>query len=145
MSDFFSDNISFHLDIPDFNLKNISGLVEWVNSCIKSKGLIAGDIAFSFVSDDALLDLNKKHLNHDYFTDILTFEYNENDLVSGDLIISIDRVGENAEQLGLSFSDELHRVMIHGILHLCGYKDKDPEDQAIMKSQEDYYLSLRSF
>lgn len=89
--------------------------------------------------------MNKEHLQHDYETDIITFDYSSENLVSGDLFISLDRVIDNAKTHQVKRQDELHRVMIHGVLHLAGYKDKNPEDQAEMRSQEDYCLSLRTF
>ena len=102
-------------------------------------------VNYIFCSDEYLLNMNKEHLQHDYETDIITFDYSENNTVSGDLFISLDRVIDNAKSLKLKRADELHRVMIHGVLHLAGYKDKSPQDQAEMRSQEDYCLSLRTF
>jgi len=89
--------------------------------------------------------MNLKYLNHDSFTDVITFDLSDNQAISSDIYISIDRIRDNAKGLGTDFESELHRVMIHGVLHLIGYGDKSPEDQTIMRSKEDYYLSLRTF
>lgn len=96
-------------------------------------------------SDTYLLELNKKFLEHDYFTDIITFDYCEDDVVSGDLFISIDRIMENAEENNVSKEEELHRVIIHGVLHLLGYSDKTPQQAQQIREQEDFCLSLRAF
>lgn len=101
-----------------------------------------GEISINLCSDDHLLQINKKHLNHDYYTDIITFELSENNEISGDLYISTDRVLDNAKQLNITFHVELNRVIIHGILHLCGYKDKTKAQQKEMREKENYYLSL---
>lgn len=103
-----------------------------------------GDISIIFCSDPYILDINMRYLQHDYFTDIITFDYCEGNTLSGDLFISIDSVRENALTYGSEFSDELNRVMVHGLLHLIGYDDHTPEDQVVMRQKEDYYLSLRS-
>jgi probable rRNA maturation factor len=99
-----------------------------------------GDITFIFCNDDYLLEVNKQYLNHDYYTDIITFDYCVGNLVSGDLFISIDRVEENAKDFGVRADQELWRVVYHGILHLCGYKDKSDEDILVMRMKEQYYL-----
>ena len=98
-----------------------------------------------FCSDEHLLEMNRSYLEHDYYTDIITFDYVEENVVSGDLFISIDRVRDNAKTLGQSVREELHRVMVHGLLHLLGYHDKSKEEQVEMRSKEDYYLTLRNF
>lgn len=99
-----------------------------------------GDVTYVFVNDDYLLDINQRFLNHDYYTDIITFDYCENNLISGDLLISIDRVVENSQILKIDFHQELHRVILHGILHLCGYKDKTMEEEIAMRDLENKYL-----
>lgn len=101
-----------------------------------------GDLNFIFCSDEYLLAINKTYLKHDYFTDIITFNYNEGDTVSGDIYISTDRIAENAKERNFPLELELRRVMIHGILHLLGYDDKDPASRAIMRAQEDFCLTL---
>ena len=112
-----------------------------VDSLIVSEKFKSGEIMIIFCSDDYLLDKNRDYLNHDYYTDIITFDYSENDVVSGDLFISIDRVKDNAITYGISFDNELKRVVYHGILHLCGYKDKTEKDKKEMREKENYYLS----
>ena len=89
--------------------------------------------------------MNRQYLNHDYYTDVITFDYCTEDHVSGDIFISIDRVVDNAQNMGVSSNDELHRVMVHGLLHLLGYQDKEPSDKEQMTAKEDFYLSLRPF
>ena len=96
-----------------------------------------------FCSDPYILDINQRYLQHDYFTDIITFDYCEGKVLSGDLFISIDTVRENAAEYGASFEEELNRVMVHGLLHLIGYDDHTPAEQQEMRSKEDYYLSIR--
>ena len=102
-----------------------------------------GDLSLIFCSDNYILDINMRYLQHDYFTDIITFDYCEGDTVSGDLFISIDSVRENAVLYGASFEDELDRVMVHGVLHLLGYDDHTSEDIAVMREKENYYVKLK--
>ena len=103
------------------------------------------NLSFIFCSDEYLLKINKNYLTHDFYTDVISFDYTEENLVSGDIFISIDRVKENAIIFSSSIKDELHRIIIHGLLHLLGYSDKTPRLKAIMKDKEDFYLSLRAF
>jgi len=114
----------------------------WLNNCIQDLDYKTGDISIIFCSDDYLLDINKKYLNHDYFTDIITFNYNEKNTIIGDLFISIDRVRENAKELKVDFNNELFRVIIHGVLHLCGYNDKTQDQQKEIRAKEDEFLGL---
>tara|TARA_B100001287_G_scaffold6636_1_gene5089 strand:+ start:10856 stop:11269 length:414 start_codon:yes stop_codon:yes gene_type:complete len=114
----------------------------WVIKSIEKLGFKSGDISIIFCSDEYLKNINQKYLNHNYYTDIITFDYNDNDLVSGDLFISIDRVKENASFNNEKFIHELYRVIIHGILHLCGYNDKTISQKKIMRSKENYFISL---
>ena len=102
-----------------------------------------GNISIIFCSDNYVLDINQKYLQHDYFTDIITFDYCEGDRLSGDLFISVDSVRENSVEFGTEFKDELNRVIIHGLLHLVGYDDHTEKDIKLMRSKENYYLSLR--
>ena len=102
-----------------------------------------GNISIIFCSDNYILDVNQKYLQHDYFTDIITFDYCEGDKLSGDLFISVDTVKDNAVEYGTEFQDELNRVMVHGLLHLIGYDDHSEEDIKEMRAKENYYLSLR--
>ena len=114
----------------------------WLNNCIQDLDYRTGEISIIFCSDDYLLDINKKYLNHDYFTDIITFNYNEKNTIIGDLFISIDRVRENAKGLKVDFNNELFRVIIHGVLHLCGYNDKTQDQQKEIRAKEDEFLDL---
>jgi rRNA maturation RNase YbeY len=102
----------------------------------------AGNITYIFCSDDEILQINKYYLNHDYYTDIITFDYTENNQISGDLFISLDTVKSNAEELGTDYQEELHRVMVHGILHLCGFNDKTPQEEQMMREKENEALTL---
>ena len=133
--------IHFHNEdvIASFNKTTVT---EWLNSCIQDLDYKTGEISIIFCSDDYLLDINKKYLNHDYFTDVITFNYNENNTIIGDLFISIDRVKENAKELKVDFNNELYRVIIHGVLHLCGYNDKTQDQQKEIRTKEDEYLVL---
>ncbi len=101
-----------------------------------------GELSFIFCSDDYLLAMNKDYLNHDFYTDVITFDYCENDIISGDVFISVDRVRENAKTFNTSFENELQRVMIHGVLHLVGYKDKTKEEKTKMQEKETQYLNF---
>ncbi|MCB9188483.1 MAG: rRNA maturation RNase YbeY [Flavobacteriales bacterium] len=137
--------IYYHQQDISFNLRNRLAIRQWINNTIKTEGKKPSDITYIFCSDQYILDLNRSSLNHDYYTDIITFDYCEAKEISGDLFISIDTVQDNAKSLGVNFIDELHRVMIHGVLHLCGYKDKSKKEAQTMREKEDYYLNLRSF
>jgi len=116
-------------------------LLEWLTDVVRNEGGVLGEITIVFMDDDELLEYNEQYLNHDYYTDIITFDYTESGVVSGDLLISIDRIQDNASNLGQSFLNELHRVCVHGVLHLFGYKDKSPEHQEEMRAKEDFYLA----
>jgi rRNA maturation RNase YbeY len=116
-------------------------LTEWLSDVVRSEGSVLGEITIVFMNDNELLEYNKQYLKHNYYTDIITFDYTESGVVSGDLLISIDRVRDNASSLSQSFINELHRVCVHGVLHLLGYKDKTPEDQKGMRAKEDFYLN----
>ncbi len=125
----------------DFRLSNPSFYAKWLSSVITEEQHIEGEVSVVFYNDNQLLELNASHLNHNTFTDIITFDYSQDKYLSGDLCISFERVQDNATKYGVSFPDEIARVMVHGILHLCGYKDKTKEDKATMTQKEDYYLS----
>ena len=116
----------------------------WVKAVAASYGKRVGEIAYIFVDDEKILEVNRQYLGHDYYTDIITFDYCEGDVISGDLFISLDTVRTNAEQVGATYEEELHRVIIHGILHLCGINDKGPGEREIMEAAEDKALALRS-
>ncbi|HPS95671.1 MAG: rRNA maturation RNase YbeY [Bacteroidales bacterium] len=120
---------------------------EWIKGVIASESdnvkLRSGDINIIFCSDEYLLELNKKYLSHDFYTDIITFDNCSNQIISGDLFISIDRVRENSKTYSSSFDEELHRVIVHGLLHLLGYKDKTKAQSKVMREKESFYLNLR--
>lgn len=120
-------------------------LFAWYTNVCEVEGKSLGDVSLIFCSDEHLLQMNKEYLDHDYYTDIITFDYTEDTLVSGDLFISIDRVLDNANQFNVAFQDELHRVCVHGLLHLCGYKDKSDSEELLMRSKENQMLELRKF
>jgi len=113
----------------------------WVRDVARSYGKRVGEVAYVFCNDDKILEINRKYLQHDYYTDIITFDYSENDLLNGDLFISLDTVRTNAEQFGKPYDEELHRVIIHGILHLCGLNDKGEGERATMEAAEDRALN----
>ena len=136
MVSFFTEDIAF-----PFKEKRLTS--RWLKFVASSETKKLGDVAVIFCSDNYILDVNLKYLQHDYYTDIITFDYCEGDTLSGDLFISIDSVRENASFYGTEFADELNRVMVHGLLHLIGYDDHTEEDIAVMRSKENYYLSLR--
>ena len=118
-------------------------LARWLNQVLNNEGMQLGFISISFCSDKHLLGINKSALQHDYYTDIITFQLNEkNEAIEGDLYISIDRVKDNAKTLGIRWREELKRVIVHGVLHLCGYKDKTKKDLELMRKKENEYLSL---
>jgi probable rRNA maturation factor len=123
--------------MPEFNQAYVSG---WITSIAASHGKKVGEINYLFCSDPKMLGYNKQYLDHDFYTDIITFDYSEAEWISGDIYIGVDTVSSNASQLGLAFDKELLRVIIHGILHLCGFKDKTPNDEASMHKQEDLAL-----
>jgi len=118
-------------------------ITAWVKKVAASYGKNVGEIAYIFVNDEEILRVNKEYLQHDYYTDIITFDYCENDTLSGDLFISLDTVRSNAEGLGVPYEQELHRVIIHGILHLCGINDKGTGERAIMEAAENKALEIR--
>lgn len=130
-------------DIEQNELVNDSFLQSWFLTVIQRFDKEQGDITIVFCSDAYILEMNRSHLNHDYYTDIITFDYCDGDLVSGDLFISLDTVLSNSIELGTSFTDEIHRVCVHGLLHLLGFKDKTDDDEREMRRQEDIMLSIR--
>ena len=131
-------------DVDDLSLNDID-LTNWISKVCIIENYNLGDISLIFCSDEYLLDMNRTHLDHDYYTDIITFDYTDNQIVSGDLFISIDRVRDNATDFNVSFEHELCRVIIHGVLHLCGYKDKSDDEEKLMRTKENNALSLISF
>lgn len=158
-----SNNIQFHSEDIDFTLKNKKLIRDWIAASLLKEHKQPGEINFIFCSDDHLLELNQTYLNHDTLTDIITFDYSNDfqgmdddeessgnskkgspklSTISGDIFISIERIMENAEKFNTTFDNELHRVMIHGVLHLAGYKDKTKPDKTLMTQKEDFYLYL---
>ena len=127
-----------------FELKQKLQNNRWLKMVAGSEMRRLGAVNIIFCSDNYILDVNMKYLQHDYFTDIITFDYCEKDVLSGDLFISIDSVRENALYYGTEFSDELNRVMVHGLLHLIGYDDHTEKDVAVMRQKENYYLQMRA-
>lgn len=135
--------ISYYTEDIKFTLKGKLLNNRWLKMVVGSEIKRMGDLSLIFCSDRYILDINMRYLQHDYFTDIITFDYCEGDVVSGDLFISIDSVRENAVLYGASFEDELDRVMVHGVLHLLGYDDHTPEDTAVMREKENYYVKMK--
>ena len=127
-----------------FTLKDKLANNRWLKLVAGSEVRSIGDINIIFCSDNYILDVNLRYLGHDYFTDIITFDYCEGKKLSGDLFISVDSVRENAIEYGVEFEEEIHRVMVHGLLHLIGYDDHSPEDERLIHEKEDYYLKLRN-
>lgn len=137
MISYYNEDISFNLKAKLLNNR-------WLKMVIESEIKKTGDISIIFCSDNYILDVNMKYLQHDYFTDIITFDYCEGSRISGDLFISIDSVRENAIHYGVDFETELDRVMVHGVLHLIGYDDHSPEDIAVMREKENYYIQMKA-
>ena len=135
--------ISYYFQDTDFKVRDRRKTNEWLKLAAESEIRRIGNISIIFCSDNYVLDINQKYLQHDYFTDIITFDYCEGDRLSGDLFISVDSVRENSVEFGTEFKDELNRVIIHGLLHLVGYDDPTEKDIKLMRSKENYYLSLR--
>jgi rRNA maturation RNase YbeY len=133
--------IDFHFK-SDFIIEDKTNYVDWINRIISSEGFDLGHIDYIFCSDDYLLGLNLEYLNHDTLTDIITFDYTNGKNISGDIFISTDRVAENAESFAVGFSNELLRVMSHGLLHLMGYGDKTEKESAIMRQKEEEKMQL---
>jgi probable rRNA maturation factor len=133
--------IRFHTEDVKFTWKHKRILFSWVNDATQSENHLLGDVNVILCSDQYLLNMNKQFLEHDYYTDIITFDYTEGNAISGDLYISLDRVKDNALKNIVSTNNELYRVVIHGIMHLCGYKDKSKHDSELMRQKEDLYLS----
>lgn len=114
----------------------------WIKRVAQAHGRKVGEIGYMFVSDEKILEVNRQYLGHDYYTDIITFDYDEGDVLNGDLVISLDTVRTNAEKFGKEYDDELRRVIIHGILHLCGINDKGPGEREIMEAAENKALAM---
>ena len=115
----------------------------WIQRVARTYGRTLGDVSYLFCDDEHILEVNRQFLQHDYYTDIITFDYDEGNTLNGDLVISLDTVRSNAEGLGKSYDEELHRVIIHGVLHLCGLNDKGPGERELMEAAENRALALR--
>lgn len=115
----------------------------WIRTVAKSYGRRVGEVGYMFVNDDKILEVNREYLGHDYYTDVITFDYDEDDVVSGDVVISLDTVASNAHLFNKTYEEELYRVIIHGILHLCGINDKGPGEREQMEAAENKALALR--
>jgi len=136
--------ISFYYELP-FALQEEALSAHWLSQLIEAENKKLGEVTYVFCTDEYLLEHNIKYLKHNTLTDIISFDYSMGNLISGDIFISVDRVKENAATYEVSMDEELHRVMAHGVLHYCGYKDKTKEEKLLMREKEDYYLSLRTF
>jgi len=136
--------IFFNIE-TEFCLKDELDISSWLMKCVEREDKRQGEVNYIFCDDDYLLELNVKHLKHNTLTDVIGFDYTMGRLISGDIFISIERVRENSKFFSASFDDELHRVMVHGLLHFCGYSDKVKKEKELMRAKEDYYLSLRTF
>ena len=133
--------IELHFE-SDFTLEHKTKYSDWISRVIESEDFIEGDISYVFVDDERLLKINMEYLGHDWYTDIVTFDYVSGDTLSGDIFISIDRVRDNAKKYKVDFADEVLRVMAHGILHLAGYNDKTEEESLVMRAKEEEKIEL---
>jgi rRNA maturation RNase YbeY len=134
--------VIFNNQHPTLGIPNSSKLHNWLVQSIKNESYTLGKLNYTFLTDDELHKINMQFLNHDTYTDIITFDYNQGNMIIGEIYISMDRVKENSEKNKSDFNSELYRIIIHGLLHLMGYKDKTPQDKNEMTAKEDYYLSL---
>ncbi|TDS51462.1 rRNA maturation RNase YbeY [Myroides indicus] len=126
----------------DFKLQKEDSYTDWINQVIVSEGFMCGDINYIFCNDDYLHEINVKYLNHDTLTDIISFDYTEGRIISGDIFLSVERVKDNALDFDVSFNLELLRVMVHGVLHYCGYEDKSEEDEKLMRAKENEKIRM---
>ena len=127
------------IKMPDIRRRQTTA---WIRKVAATHGRKVGEIGYMFVDDERILEVNREYLGHDYYTDIITFDYDEGEIINGDLVISVDTVRSNAAKYGKSYAEELHRVIIHGVLHLCGINDKGPGEREIMEAEEDKALAL---
>lgn len=137
--------IFFHTVDVHHHLKHKNALKRWINDCVSGENKQTGDINIIFCSDEHLLEMNRTHLAHDFYTDIITFDFTTGDIISGDLYISLDRLQDNALTHKTALRIESYRVIIHGVMHLCGYKDKTKKDAQMMRIQEDKCLAKIDF
>lgn len=131
---------SINVKMPPIRHRDTSA---WVREVAAAHGKRVGEIAYIFCDDEKIIEMNRQYLQHDFYTDIITFDYTEGDLISGDIFISLDTVRSNAEEQGTGYEEELHRVIIHGILHLVGIDDKGPGEREIMEAAENQALGMR--
>ena len=136
-------NIRFFNDHISFELKEKRKIAKWLRSVAEEEKKTIANLSYIFVSDDIMIDINNKYLKHDYSTDIITFDYSLDDTVSGEMYISINTVKENAKDYKVNFYNELHRVIVHGLLHLCGHKDETEAEQKEMREKEDKYMKFK--
>ena len=132
---------SLSIALPNIDQTTVT---EWIGRGAESHQRVVGDINYVFCNDEEILDVNRRYLQHDYYTDIITFDYGRGNVLSGDLYISLDTVRSNAELLGKPYDEELHRVLVHGVLHLVGINDKGPGERELMEAAEDAALALRT-
>jgi rRNA maturation RNase YbeY len=133
--------ISFNY-VTDFELENESLYKDWISRIIESEGFDEGEINYIFCNDEYLHKINVEYLDHDTLTDIISFDYTVGNLIQGDIFVSVERVKDNANDFKVSFEEELKRVLSHGVLHYCGYKDKSPKDEALMRSKEEEKMQM---
>lgn len=126
----------------EFILSNEDVYSDWIENVVTSEGKSLGELSYIFCDDDYLLEINQQYLDHDTLTDIISFDYTEGDIISGDIFISVERVDDNAADLNIPFEEELKRVLIHGVLHYCGYKDKSDSDELLMRAKEDEKIKM---
>ncbi|WP_291137462.1 rRNA maturation RNase YbeY [Flavobacterium sp. UBA7663] len=133
--------ISFNY-VTDFELENEAQYEDWISRIIESEGFDEGEINYIFCDDEYLHKINVEYLDHDTLTDIISFDYTVGNLIQGDIFVSVERVQDNASDFNVSFEEELKRVLSHGVLHYCGYKDKSPKDEALMRSKEEEKMQM---
>ena len=133
--------ISFNYE-TDFELDNVEQYEDWISRIIESEGFDEGEINYIFCDDEYLHKINVEYLDHDTLTDIISFDYTVGNLIQGDIFVSVERVKDNANDFNVSFEEELKRVLSHGVLHYCGYKDKSPKDEALMRSKEEEKMQM---
>ena len=133
--------ISFNYE-SDFSLEQEEVYSSWIETIVESENKILGEISYIFCDDEYLHTINMQYLNHDTLTDIISFDYTEGDIISGDIFVSIERVEDNAKDFNVPFDEELKRVLAHGVLHYCGYKDKSDDDALLMRTKEEEKIKL---
>ena len=133
--------ISFNYE-TEFQLDDETRYEQWLSQVIVSEGKKEGEISYIFCDDDYLLEMNKQYLDHDTLTDIISFDYTMGNEISGDIFISVERVKDNAADFNVTFDEELRRVMVHGVLHYCGYKDKTEADEQLMRNKEEEKIAM---